>query len=139
METFKREIFEQLGNLFYAIAAEQHAPLITSGELKMAIKKDWLSATIGDGAQKVSEAAHLIGVTIDSLQNEQVPSPDAFAAFESFYRKHEEQFSHALKKQVLETADTVMRILPSTAKRNECYESVKKLLHVSSDLGAEAR
>jgi len=70
--------------------------LITSGELEMAIKKDWLSATNGDGAQKASEAAHLIGVTIDSLQNEQVPSSDALAAFESFYRKHEEQFSHAL-------------------------------------------
>lgn len=139
METFRREIFEQLGNLFYAIAAEQHVPLITSGELKMAIKKDWLTATSGVGAQKVSEAAHLIGVTIDSLQNEQVPSSDAYAAFESFYRNHEEQFSHALKKQVLETADTVMRILPSTAKRNECYESVKKLLYVSRDAGAEAR
>ena len=139
METFKREIFEQLGNLFYAIAAEQHVPLITSGELKMAIKKDWLSAANDDGAQKVSEAAHLIGVTIDSLQNEQVPFSNAFAAFESFYCEHKEQFSHALKKQVLETADTVMRILPSTGKRNECYESVKKLLYVSRNAGAEAR
>lgn len=138
METFKREIFEQLGNLFYAIAAEQHVPLITSGELKMAIKKDWLSATNRDGAQKVSEAAHLIGVTIDSLQNEQVPFSDAFASFERFYRKHQEQFSHALKKQVLETADTVMRILPSTVRRNECYETVKKLLYVSADAAAEA-
>lgn len=105
----------------------------------MAMRKDWLNARNSDGSQKVSEAAHLIGVTIDSLQNEQIASSDAFAAFEKFYHKHQEQFSHALKKQVLETADTVMRILPSTEKRNECYESVKKLLYVSTDAGAEAR
>ncbi|HEU5148224.1 MAG TPA: hypothetical protein VFT90_15975, partial [Chryseosolibacter sp.] len=139
METFKREIFEQLGNLFYAIAAEQHVPLITSGELKMAIKKDWLSSTNGDGSQKVSEAAHLIGVTIDSLQNEQVRYSDAFAAFEKFYHQHQEQFAHALKKQIVETADTVMRILPSTTKKNECYESLKRLMYVSTDVGTETR
>lgn len=131
METFRREIFEQLGNLFYALATEQHASLITLGELKMAVKKDWLSAENGGGAQKVSEAAHVIGVTIDSLQNDKMPSFEAFAAFERFYRKHEEQFSYALKKQILESADTVVRILPSATKRNECYESLKKLVHVS--------
>ena len=42
METFKREIFERLGNLFYSLAAEQHMALITSGDLKMAVRKDWL-------------------------------------------------------------------------------------------------
>jgi len=137
METFKREIFEKLGNLFYAIAVGQQVSLITSGELKMAIKKDWLSTQIANDAQKVSEAAHLIGVTIDALQNDKIPASDAFADFEKFYRKNEEQFSHALKKQVLETADTVMRIFPGTADKNEYYESVKKLLYVPT--GAAAR
>lgn len=130
MEAFSREIFEQLGGLYHAIAAEQRTPLITSGELKMAIKKDWLSAANGGGAQNVSEAAHLIGVTIDALQNEQVPADEAFAAFERFYQRHQEQFSQTLKKQILETADTIIRILPSAMKRNECYERLKNLLFV---------
>jgi hypothetical protein len=137
MEAFRREIFEHLANVFYAIAAEQRTPLIMAGEIKMAIRKDWLGAADGDGTYKVSEAAHLIGVAIDALQSEQMPASDAFAAFEGFYRKHEEQFSHALKKQILETADTVMRILPSVQKRNECYERLKKLLYVPMDVNVK--
>ena len=139
MEAFRREIFEHLGSVFYAIAAEQRTPLIMAGELKMAIKKDWLSAVNGGGTQKVSEAAHLIGVTIDALQSEQMPASDAFAAFERFYRKHEEQFSHALKKQILETADTVMRILPSVLNRNECYERLKNLLYGPVNANVKSR
>lgn len=139
METFRREIFEQLGGLYYAIAAEQRTPLIMSGELKMAIKKDWLSAANGGGQQQVSEAAHLMGVTIDALQNEQISASDAFAAFEMFYRMHEEQFSQALKKQILETADTIMRILPSVLKRSECYERLKNLLYVPLDVSAKSK
>lgn len=138
METFRREIFEHLGCVFYAIAAEQRTPLIMAGELKMAINRDWLSAANGDGAQKVSEASHLIGVTIDSLQSEQMPASEAFAAFETFYRKHEEQLSHALKKQILETADTIMRILPSALKRNECYERLKNLLSVPTNVNVKS-
>jgi hypothetical protein len=138
MEEFRREIFEHLGNLFYAIAAEQGTPLIISGELKMAINKDWLSVANGRGRANVSEAAHLIGVTIDSLQSEQMPASDAFAAFEKFYRKHEEQFSHALKKQILETADTLIRILPLAA-RNECYERLKILLYVPKEVAGKLK
>ena len=137
METFRREIFEQLGNLFYAMAAEQHTPLITSGELKMAIKKEWLNAGNGGGAQKVSEAAHVVGVTIDSLQNERTPFSEAFAAFERFYGKHAEQFSYALKKQILETADTIIRILPSALQQNECYENLKTLLKFPTNANPE--
>ena len=130
METFSREIFEQLGSLYYAMATEQDTPLLISGELKMAIKKDWLTGSGPGTSTNVSEAAHLMGVAIDSLQSEQVPASVAFDNFEKFYRKHEEQFSGELKKQILETADTVMRILPPAVKENECYRRLKDLLHV---------
>lgn len=132
METFKREIFEQLGNLFYALSAEQHMALIASGELKMAVRKDWLGRTNSGSTQNiVSEEAHLIGVTIDTLQADQTPSSKAFSSFERFFRRHEEQFSYALKQQILETADRIMNILPSGVKRNQYYESLKDLLHAS--------
>jgi hypothetical protein len=138
MKAFRREIFEHLGNLIYAIAAQQGTPLIMSGELKMAINKDWLSEANRRGGANVSEAAHLIGVTIDSLQSEEMPAPDAFATFERFYRKHEEQFSHALKKQILETADTLIRILPP-ARRNDCYERLKILLYVPKEVAGKLK
>ncbi len=132
MEAFKREIFEQLGNLFYAVAVEQHMSLIASGELKMAVRKDWLTEANRDNAQNnVSEAAHLIGVAIDSLQSDRTTSSEAFSAFETFFRKHEEQFSYALKKQILETADTIVNMLPSHGKSNERHESLKKILRQS--------
>ena len=133
METFKREIFEQLGNLFYALAAEQHASLITSGELKMAVRKDWLDKTTNGSTPQtvVSEASHLVGVTIDTLQADQTPSSEAFSAFERFFRLHVEQFSYALKRQILETADTIMNILASGGKTNQYYESLTDLLHAS--------
>ena len=132
METFKREIFEQLGNLFYSLAAEQHMSLIASGELKMAVRKDWLGRTNnGSKENVVSEAAHLVGVTIDTLQADHTPSSEAFAAFERFFRRHEEQFSYALKQQVLETADRIINILPLERKANQYYESLKTLLNAS--------
>jgi len=131
MEAFRREIFGQLGNLFYALAAEQHISLIASGELKMAVRKDWLGGTnSGNSQDMVSEAAHLVGVTIDTLQADQVPPSEAFSAFEGFFRNHDEQFSYALKQQILETADTIMSILP-TERSNQYYESLKDLLHAS--------
>lgn len=132
METFKREIFERLGNLFYSLAAEQHMALITSGELKMAVRKDWLGRTNSANRQNmVSEEAHLIGVTIDTLQADQTLSSEAFSSFEKFFKQHEEQFSYALKQQILETADTIMNILPSGGQRNRYYESLKDFLQAS--------
>lgn len=96
----------------------------------MAIKKDWLTRSGRGAATNVSEAAHLMGVAIDSLQSEQMPASVAFDNFEKFYRGHEEQFSRELKKQILEAADTVMRILPPAAKENECYRRLKDLVRV---------
>lgn len=140
MEAFRREIFEQLGNLFYAVAIEQHMSLISSGELKMAVRKNWLGASNGyDSQSKVSEAAHLIAVTIDALQADGTPSSEAFSAFEKFFRQHEEQFSYALKQQILETADTIMNTLPSDGTRNVCYDSLKGLFNstLHPDTGRE--
>ena len=101
MENFKREIFEKLGNLFYALAADQQLSLMESGELKMLLKKDWLTEKEHHSEDKVSEAAHLIGLTIDSLQNEKTPAEDSYRVFADFYQKHSEQFSYALKRKVM--------------------------------------
>ena len=127
METFKRDIFEQLGNLYYALAAERHFPSITSGELKMALRKDWLSPEKGE-PRAIPEAAHLMSVAIDTLETERTPYEMAYATFEDFYRKHEEQFSYALKKQILETAETVMRVIPSEGGKDRCYARLKELV-----------
>ena len=128
MKTFKKEIFGQLGNLFYALAMDQNISILGSGELKMAVKKDWLTGTDDDPPKdQVSEAAHVMGLAIDSLQSQQVSSVEAYGDFEEFYRDHKEQFSHALKQNILETAEAILKIFPTTGERNEHFQSLGRL------------
>jgi hypothetical protein len=131
MENFKREIFEQLGNLFYALAADQEVSLMESGELKMLLRKDWLTEPELRPEDKVSEASHLIGLTIDALQNEKVPAEKAYKDFEKFYVKHREQFSFALKQKILETADTIIKIFTTSEDKNPHMEGLTRLFEVS--------
>ena len=133
METFRREIFEQLGNLFYALAAEQHIPQIASGELKMLVRKDWLTETGYQSEDKVSEASHLIGLTIDSLQRDQTSADDAFGNFTRFYLKHREQFSAALKQKILETVESIVKMFPNGGANNVHFEELKAMLDRSKE------
>lgn len=130
METFKREIFEGLGNLFYSLAKEQGVPPIAAGELKMLMRKDWLIGS-NEAPGKVSEAAHLIGVTIDALQNDDVPALTAFRNFETFFTKHEEQLSHALKQKILETAETIVTLFAQYSPENGYLMKLRRLLEQS--------
>lgn len=131
MKNFKREIFEQLGNLFYALASDQEVPPMASGELKMLLKKDWLTEPQRVSEDKVSEAAHLIGLTIDTLETDKTPAREAFRSFSVFYSEHREQFSAALKQKVMETAEGIMKIFPS-GKANAHLEELKILFSQAS-------
>ena len=131
MESFKREIFEQLGNLFYALAADQEVSLMESGELKMLLRQDWLTEPELRPQDKISEAAHLIGLSIDVLQNEKVPAEKAYKDFEKFYVKHREQFSFALKQRILETAGAIVKIFTTSQDNNSHLEGLKRLFEVS--------
>ena len=134
METFKREIFEQLGNLFYAIAKEQRLSPLASGELKMLMRKDWLTDLTKKGAgDKVSEPAHLIGLTLDSLETEGVPAASAYSTFEAFYRRHQEQFSYALKANIVESAESILKIFSVSGKQNEFLKKLKTLFQESME------
>lgn len=130
MKNFGREIFEQLGNLFYAVATEQNVSLLAAGELKMLLKKDWLTEKSDPSQDKVSEASHLVGLKIDTLQTEQVAASEAFHEFENFYRKHEEQFSFALKRDIAETATAIINTFPSSGP-NRTYDALRRLIPAS--------
>lgn len=132
MESFKREIFEQLGNLFYALAADQRVSLVASGELKMLLRKDWLTELGERSEDHVSEAAHLIGLSIDASQSQKVPAEVAFNNFTRFYAKHREQFSYALRQKILETAEGIVKIFSTSGQENVHLEELKKLLELST-------
>ena len=131
MESFKREIFTQLGNLFYALASDERVSVMASGELKMLLKRDWLTELGERSEDHVSEAAHLIGLSIDALQTERVPATVAFNSFTAFYSKHSEQFSHALKQKILETSDGIVKVFSTSGQKNDHLEELKELLQFS--------
>lgn len=131
MENFKREIFERLGNLFYALAADQEITIMESAELKMLLQKDWLTEKEHIAEDRVSEAAHLIGLTIDTLQSENTPAEEAFNNFAEFYIRHREQFSYALKSKIIEAAEGMQKIFPTNSKSIYHFEELKRLLEES--------
>jgi len=131
MENFKREIFDHLGSLFYAIAREQDISLLGLGELKMLIRKDWRSEREGLSQDKVSEAAHLIGLAMDTMQREQISAAAAYSIFERFYLRHQEQFSYALKENIMETAESILKIFPLSDSKNEYYNALRQLFQQS--------
>lgn len=133
MENFKRQIFEQLGNLFYALASDQRVSALASGELKMLLRKDWLTEPAHSSPDKVSEASHLIGLTVDTLETEKVQAREAFSDFSAFYGIHQEQFSSALKQRIMETAEAIIKIFPRPGTKNVHLTELKILFSESPE------
>jgi len=132
METFKREIYEKLGNLFYAIAKDQNIAPLEFGQLKMLMRKDWLGNH--ENTTPVTEAAHLIVITMDTLQAEETPSEQAFASFTEFYRKHSNFFSDKLKEETIITAEEIIRMFKTANRRQNNHVIKLKLLLQNSSL-----
>ena len=134
MENFKREIFEQLGNLFYAIARDQQVAPLEFGKLKMLLKKDWVTDPQLMTRDGVTEAAHLIVLTMDTLQVEAAAGEDAFNDFTQFYIKHREQFTVALKEKIVTTATAIADVFPLGNRLKNNHIIKLKLLFENSSL-----
>lgn len=132
MEDLKREVFEQLGKLFYAMAKDQQVQPVEIGGLKMMMRKDWLADPQYSTINRFSEASHLIINTIDSLQDQMASSEQVFNDFDRFYETHFEQFSAALKQQILATAVSITQIFPSGRQlKNNRIKKLKLLFSKS--------
>lgn len=130
METFEREIFEELGNLFYSIAKDQHVTPLQFGELKMLLQKDWLNDSRDIASGSVNEASHLILFAMDTLQGQSASPDAAFESFARFYGDHHEQFSEALKDEIIRTAMAVTQVFPSReGKKNSHIAKLEFLFH----------
>jgi hypothetical protein len=108
MKIDNRDIFEQIGNLFYAIAADQHVKPLEVGELKSMISKDWLPRNLSESG--VSDETHCIIMTMDSLTGSNATAKEAFNAFSKFYALHSEVFSKEVKQRMLDTAVEITKI-----------------------------
>ncbi len=133
MENFKHDIFEQMGNLFYAIALDQHVEPLQFGELKMLLRKDWLDELTPISTSNVTEASHLVSLKMDTLQAESATAEDAFNEFTKFYATHREQFSAALKEKIGKTAEAITEVFPLEHNiKNNHITKLKMLLENSS-------
>jgi len=127
MKTDNRDIYEQIGHLFYAIAADQHVKPIEIGELKLLINKDWLPRNLGLD-HMVSDAAHFIFLTLDVLQNSSISSKEAYSSFVKFYTLHKEVFTNELKQLILNTTSEITRVFAEKNSENKYLTELKSLL-----------
>jgi hypothetical protein len=103
MKIEARDIFEQIGNAFYAVAKDHHLKACQRDELKSLISGDWLPRNVSnDGV--VSNEAHCILMTIDANEGQDLSARDAFKEFSRFYQLHQDAFSADLRQKILETA-----------------------------------
>lgn len=127
MKVDNRDIYEQIGNLFYSIAADQHVKPLEVGELKSLISKDWRPLNLTESV--VSEETHCIVMTMDSLQGNQVSALEAFGEFSIFYSLNPEVFSKEVKQRMLDTAVEITRIFKADNPFNNPHlEALKDLL-----------
>lgn len=135
MNIDNRDIFEQIGNAFYAVAADQHVKPLEVGELKLLISNDWLPRTAAGSESLVSDEAHCIIMTIDSLQAAHTESTDAFKDFARFYHNHPQVFSSDLKERIIKSARDIVRIFKAdNRKPNRHFNELKKLFQMQKQI-----
>jgi hypothetical protein len=110
MKVDNREIYQQFGNLIYAIVADQHLKPLEMAELKLLISKDGLRRKGNNSEAVVSEETHFIVTTIDALQASNVSPTYAFDEFKKFYLGHPEVFTSDVKQRILDKANQIARI-----------------------------
>ena len=128
MKTDNREVFEQLGNLFYSLAVDHLIKPIEVSELKMLISKDWMAFPQGSDLP-IPEDVHFMFFEIDTLQATDVPAAEAYTSFAKFYSSHPEAFTIELAERIRETATSINSLFPSrVVSSKDCYEQLLTLL-----------
>lgn len=124
-----QDIYEQAGNLFYAVAKEQGIKPMQMAELKLVISDNWLPRYNEANEYVPTPAAHTILVTLDSLQASDTTAREAYNKFAQFYILHTQAFTHELRIHILETVLEIVRIFspPASSIPNQFVEAVQEL------------
>ncbi|MEW4922647.1 hypothetical protein [Algibacter sp. 2305UL17-15] len=104
------KFYQNIGKLFYAIAAIDNVPQKEESDvLKDIIKKKWVKlAPIEDGY--CTDAANQIEIIFDWLNNENKPcAQSCFRDFVSFKNEQNHLFSFKTKKKILKTAHAITK------------------------------
>ena len=120
MKTDNREFFEQLGNLFYALAVGHSIEPIEVSELKMLISKDWM-AYPQDSDLPIPQDVNFMFFEMDTLEAAQTSASEAYNNFAKFYRLHPEVFTPALVDRIIETATSINTFFPARIPTKKDY------------------
>ena len=130
MEVDKRIALEQIGNLFYAIAVEQHVRPLEVPELKLMISREWIPKNSLNQEFMVSDATHCIVMTIDANIGAGMSPDEAYDQFADFYHAHSTMFTKEVRDVILETATTITNKF-GKQKNNLKLTALKNLLEVA--------
>ncbi|MFN4763038.1 hypothetical protein ACKGJN_07955 [Gillisia sp. Q332] len=102
-----QKLYQNLGKLFYAVAASDK--VVREEEknaLKNIVKEEWLD--VDDFKDEYgSDAAYLIEIIFDWLDENEPSAFSAFNDFKDFKKDHEEFFTPGINKLIWKTADQI--------------------------------
>ncbi len=107
-DRFSVEFYQNLGKLFYAIAAvDKHVHDVEFDKLKTLIKEEWLIVDDFEDDFK-TDASYQIEIVFDWLLNKDKLDPNKlFDDFIKYKKRHETQFTNKHKKLILKTANAI--------------------------------
>ncbi|NAS11920.1 hypothetical protein [Poritiphilus flavus] len=102
-----KEMYQNLGKLFYAVAMADRAVHISELEkLKSAVRENWLEVDdIEDDYG--TDAAFQIEIVFDWLLEYEKSSKESYEEFKTFYKDHQRAFSPKMKQLITRTAHSI--------------------------------
>jgi hypothetical protein len=134
MKTDNREFFEQVGDLFYALAVGHSIEPIEVSALKMLISKDWM-AYPQDSDLPIPQNVHFMFFEMDTLEAARTSASEAYNNFAKFYRLHPEVFTATLVERIRETATSINSLFPArVVSSKDYYEELLTLLQMQENI-----
>jgi hypothetical protein len=130
MKIENRDIYEQIGNLFYAVATDQHVAPIELAELKSMISKDWLPR---NPEAMISDETHWILLVLDALEGANAPSDIAYKNFKTFFQLHPEVFRKEVRQRIYDTCEEITKVFhPEKVHTHSKLMDLLKVMDITS-------
>lgn len=112
------EFYQNLGKLFYAIAAIDHSVREEElDKLKEIVKKEWLTTNLVDESSKTGIEASIINTFKWLQQDNEYGAETCFNSFLAFKKEHEHLFTSKVNILILKTAGAIASSFSGVNKR----------------------
>ena len=116
--TYPIEFYQNLGKLFYAIAASDKVVRPEEyAKLKAVVKKDWMSSNLIEDSFKKNAEASIIN-TFNWLENDkEYDAETCYNSFVTFKKQNEALFTSEVKKLIIKTASAIVYAFSASNKQ----------------------